>query len=164
METAMIEIKNLPEKIYKKGEVLLEEGKSGKHVFILKEGVVSVKTSGNEICKANTPGTIFGEMSVLLNGDYSATVVAEQDSTFFVIDNLPDLFKKNPEICMKVAQLLALRVMNMNHLFAEIKHEIMQIHQQKKNDQYASNTLMNLILKMDEFWGRDVLNPFGKGK
>ncbi len=162
METALIEIKNLPEKAYKKGEILLEEGRSGKHVFILKEGVVSVRTSGNEICKANTPGTVFGEMSVLLNGDYSATVVTEQDSTFYVIENLSELFQKNPEVCMKVAQLLALRVMNMNHLFAEIKHEIMIMNNQKKNDQPTNSKLMSLILKMDEFWGRDVLNPFGK--
>ena len=146
---------------YKKGDVIYQEGKSGAQVYILKEGSVAVTAFGNEICKLNTPGTILGEVSVLLEADYSATVTAQTDTTFYVIDDLFSLFKEKPEICMKVARLLALRLQNMNMLYGEIKHEIEKMQTDEKTKK-SSSKLYNLVLKMDAFWGRDVMNPMGK--
>jgi len=104
---------------------------------------------------------VLGEVSVLLEDDYSATVIAVTDTTFYVIDDLFTLFKDKPEICMKVARLLALRLQNMNMLYGEIKHEIEKMQTDEKTKK-SSSKLYNLILKMDAFWGRDALNPTGK--
>ncbi len=159
MDTLMIEIEGLPEERFEKGDVILEEGKKGDRVYILKDGSVRVTASGNELCRVNTPGTIFGEISALLDGDYSATVSAEQQTSFYIVDDLYELFRTNPEICMNVARLLALRLMNMNHLFAEFKLEIEKL-QTDTSTKHASSKLFKLVQKMDEFWGRDVLDPF----
>jgi CRP/FNR family transcriptional regulator, cyclic AMP receptor protein len=161
MQEVIFDTEGLPEKNYKKGDVIFAEGREGSEAYILKEGSVSVTAGGNEICKVNHPGTIIGEISVLLEGEYSATVTAQEDTIFYVIDDLFGLFKTNPEICMNVAKLLALRLVNMNHHFAEIKYEI-EMLQTNASTKQASSKLHRLMLKMDQFWGRDVLNPFGK--
>lgn len=163
MQEVLDEVNGMPEKSYKKGDVIFEEGKCGSVVYILKDGSVSISTAGNEICKVNIPGTMLGEVSALLEGDYSATVRALSDTTFYVIDDLQDLFRKKPEVCLNVARLLALRLINMNHHFAEIKHEILQMRANATTKE-ASNKLYLMIQKMDEFWGRDVINPFSKKK
>ena len=110
MQEIMSHVEGLPETTYQKGDVIYEEGKSGARVYILKEGSVVVTAFGNELCRLNTPGTILGEVSVLLEDDYSATVTAVADTTFYVVDDLFLLFKDKPEICMKVARLLALPI------------------------------------------------------
>ena len=161
MQEIMLQVEGLPEVDYKKGDVIFEEGKLGTKVYILKEGSVVVTAFGNELCKLNTPGTILGEVSALLEDDYSATVAAETDTTFYVVDDLSTLFKDKPEICMKVARLLALRLQNMNMLYGEIKHEIEKMRTDEKTKK-SSSKLYNLILKMDAFWGQDAFNLTGK--
>ncbi len=156
MKDIMLEIEGLPEKTFSKGEAVLEEGRPGTTVYILKDGSVSVTSAGSEICKINTPGTIFGEISALLNVEYTAAVTAEVETTFYVIDDLIALFKSNPDVCPDVARILALRVLNMNLLFAEIQHEIVGLQENSETKQ-ASSKLNTLIQRMDEFWGRDIL-------
>ena len=163
MEPMMLEIDGLPEKHFKKGETVLEEGNFGSKVYILKEGSVSIFASGNQICKVNTPGTIFGEISALLEGDYSATVIAESDSVFNAIDDLSKLIDENHLACQKIARMLALRLVNMNHIFAEIKHEIQNMPGDSSISQ-TNNKLITLMVKMDEFWGKSIFPSFGKKK
>jgi hypothetical protein len=43
--------------------------------------------------------------------------------------------------------------MNMNNHFLEIKHEIMEQEKAGKK----SGKLMELVKKMDSFWGQDIL-------
>jgi len=163
MDSIMLEIEGMPEKEFKRGEVILQEGQTGTKVYILKEGAVSIQLSGNEICKVNTPGTIFGEISALLEGDYSATVVAEINTTFFAIEDLSTLMSDNHKACLIIARILALRLVNMNHIFPEIKHELQNMPGDSTVSQ-TNNKLINLMVKMDEFWGRSIFHPFGKKK
>ncbi len=60
----------------------------------------------------------------MLQGFYSATVTAEMDCIFCVVDDIADLIRSNPEIGMDFYRVLAHRVVNMNVLFLEIKKEI----------------------------------------
>ncbi len=118
---------------------------------------MSVSALGSELCKLNTPGTILGEMSALLEDDYSATVTAHSDTTFYIIENLFEVFENKPEICMKVARLLALRLQNMNLLYGEMKHEI-EVLQNDSSTKQASSKLYGLILKMDQFLSKNIKN------
>ena len=161
MNSILLEIEGLPEKTFRRGAVVLKEGKIDSKVYVLKEGAVSVYTAGSQICKVNTPGTIFGEISALLSADYSATVVTEADTAFYVIDDLPTLLDENPKICMAIARILALRVINMNSLYAELKQEFGNMQAAPVAAQ-ASKKIYDLLSEMDEFWGRNVFDPMGK--
>jgi CRP-like cAMP-binding protein len=153
MNEITLDVQGLEEKTFQSGENVLVEGKQDKLVYIMKEGSVAVNVDGNELCKANTPGTIFGEISVLLNSANTATVTAETETSFYVIDDFMGYFENNPKACIEVAQTLAARVMNMNNHFLEIKHEIMEQEKAGKK----SGKLMELVKKMDSFWGQDIL-------
>ena len=59
MDSILLEIDGLPEKKFRRGAIILKEGKTDSKVYVLKEGSVSVYTAGNQICKVNTPGTTF---------------------------------------------------------------------------------------------------------
>ncbi|HCN08725.1 MAG TPA: hypothetical protein DIT01_12390 [Lentisphaeria bacterium] len=156
MNEFSFDVTGLKEQTFEKGEHVLEEGKDSQNVFILKDGNVSVTADGTELCKANTPGTIFGEISVLIDSNHTATVTAEDQTTFYVVDDLMAYFESNPTACLKVAQTLATRVMNMNTHFLEIKHEILQLQEDASSNQGGSK-LLTLVEKMDQFWGQDIL-------
>ena len=161
MEDYLLKIKNLPEEVFERGKIVLKEGNIGSKVYILKDGSVSVYTAGNQICKVNTPGTIFGEISALLSADYSATVIAETDTTFYLIEDLPSLLDKNPKLSIAIARILALRVVNMNSLYAELKHELDNVPAVSLTS-HAGKKLYDLLSDMDEFWGKNVFDPLGK--
>ena len=156
MNEFSFDVTGLKEQTFEKGEHVLEEGKDSQNVFILKDGNVSVTADGTELCKANTPGTIFGEISVLIDSNHTATVTAEDQTTFYVVDDLMAYFESNPTACLKVAQTLATRVMNMNNHFLEIKHEVLQLQKDASSNQ-GSSKLLTLVEKMDQFWGQDIL-------
>ena len=155
MNEFTFDVTGLKEQTFEKGEHVLEEGKDSQNVFILKDGNVVVTADGTELCKANTPGTIFGEISVLIDSNHTATVTAEEQTTFYVVDDLMKYFQDNPTACLKVAQVLATRVMNMNNHFLEIQYEILQTQEDASSNK--GGRLLTLVEKMDQFWGQDIL-------
>jgi CRP-like cAMP-binding protein len=154
-EINLDDVSGLPEEKFGGGATILEEGKEGRRVFVLKEGSVSVMAAGNELCKANAPGTIFGEISVLLDGTHTATVVAEEDCSFYVIDSLMNYLEEHPKTAIEVAKVLATRVMNMNLHYLEIKHEIERM-QDDPAAASSSGRLFKILQKVDQFWGRNI--------
>lgn len=61
---------------YVRGNVLCEEGDDGNDMFILKSGSIDVLVSGNKVAAIDTPGTVIGEMALLLGEKRSATLRA----------------------------------------------------------------------------------------
>jgi len=149
------DVTGLPVVEFVKGDIVMEEGKTGKCVYVLKEGAVSVATAGREICKINEPLTIFGEISILLETEHTATVTAEEDCVFHAIDDFVEFIKGQPESGLHVAKILCSRIANMNHTFIEIKNEIEEL-QADDNAGSVKGKLYDILVKMDTFWGRDV--------
>jgi len=142
---------------FKAGDTIIREGKPTKEVYVLKSGDVRVESNGELICKVNEPLTILGEMSVLLDSEATATVLAESDSTFYVIPDLLEYGKENPESTMHVARTIAARLVNMNNLFIEVKAEMAKQQGAEIGERTLSSRLHALMVKMDNFWGQDVL-------
>lgn len=154
MKEATLSVSGLPEESFKKGEVILLEGEVGTKVYVLKSGVISVRSLDNELFRTDREGTILGEISVLLAGKHSASVYAEEDCTLWVIEDLVDYFDKRPEAAINVARTLASRVVNMNRHFVEIHQEIAKL--QESGSKGMGSQLYKLMEKMDQFWGRDI--------
>ena len=155
------DVSDLLEVKFNKGDTVLEEGKPGELVYVLKEGAVRVETAGRELCKINEPLTIFGEISVLLETEHTADVIAEDDSTFYVIKDLVGYLRGSSEASLHVAKILATRVVNMNNTFVEVKNEIEQLQARGETGPSFRQGLLRIVQKMDEFWGRDIWDPMG---
>jgi CRP-like cAMP-binding protein len=92
------------------GSVLLREGDDEHRLFVLVEGQVEVLRGGTQVSYVDEPGSIFGEMSVLLGMPYSATVKALSQVKAHVIEEPLAFLGSQPEIALALAALLARRL------------------------------------------------------
>lgn len=67
------------------GSFILEEGQPNNSLFFLRTGQVQISLAGEVIATLDTPGEVFGEMSVITSNLTSTTVKALTDIECFVI-------------------------------------------------------------------------------
>jgi CRP/FNR family cyclic AMP-dependent transcriptional regulator len=111
----------MPERRFQAGETLLKENHTAGILYILAEGSVEVSKGGVVISRIDSPGSLFGEISVLLETPHTATVKAVTDSRFYMADNPLDFLKSRPEIAVEVSKLLAERLNSMTTYLVDLK-------------------------------------------
>ena len=121
MIDAFSNLSDMKEQVFEKDEVLLTEGQETPGVYILKEGAVSFSFEGEELGRSCTPNTVFGEISALLNMENTATVIAVEKTTVWVIEDFDAFMRENPEVAIAVSKELARRLSNMNFNFIELR-------------------------------------------
>src|ERR1041384_8024694 len=92
------------------GMDLIEQGGRTGQLYVLKDGELEVLRDGKHVTTIRTPGSVIGEMSVLLDAPQTATVRAISAVDFFVIDNAIKVLRTHPEWLLQIAKLLAQRV------------------------------------------------------
>ncbi|MBI4922163.1 MAG: cyclic nucleotide-binding domain-containing protein [Devosia nanyangense] len=95
---------------FKSGAVLIDEGGAERKLFVLIEGQVEVLRKDTQVSYVDEPGSLFGEMSVLLDMPYSATVRALSAVKAYVLDDAIAFLASKPEIALELATLLARRL------------------------------------------------------
>jgi len=109
-----------PSRTLADGEVLLVQGEGGGDLFILLSGKLVVVRDGVTIASIAQPGTLVGEMSVLLGIRNSATVRAERESKVRVIRDANKLLETEPGLAQRVAALVAGRLDATSALLVEL--------------------------------------------
>ena len=97
-------------KSFKPGDVLIREGGQDGKLYILIEGQVEVLRKDTQVSFVDEPGSLFGEMSVLLDMPYSATVKALSTVKAYVIEDPLEFLGSQPDIALSLAALLARRL------------------------------------------------------
>ena len=69
---------HLPELTLAVGGMVMREGEPGGAVWVLVDGALDVRKGGQLVNTITEPGALIGEMSILLNSPYGATVVAHR--------------------------------------------------------------------------------------
>jgi len=105
------------------GTVLLSEGETSGRLYVLAEGSVEVLRGDTTVAVIGEPGSVFGEMSVLLDRPHTATVRAVSPVSAFVFENAETLLKSNPEIAYFVGKLLAARLNAATTYLVDIKRQ-----------------------------------------
>jgi CRP-like cAMP-binding protein len=95
---------------FKSGDVLIHEGGEDRKLFVLVEGQVEVLRKDTQVSYVDEPGSLFGEMSVLLDMPYSATVKALSPVRAYVIEDAVAFLGSQSEIALELAALLARRL------------------------------------------------------
>jgi CRP-like cAMP-binding protein len=95
---------------FKPGQVMINEGGQDGNLFVLIDGQVEVLRKDTQVSYIDEPGSIFGEMSTLLDMPASATVKALSSVKAYVIDDAIQFLGANPEVALYVATLLARRL------------------------------------------------------
>lgn len=114
---------HLPEVRYAPGDVIVREGDRTGGVWILVSGVLAVRKGDIPVNTITTPGALVGEISVLLDAAFSATVeVVEPAVLRHAVDG--ELFlASNPQILRMVAVGLAGRLNFVTTYLADLKHQ-----------------------------------------
>jgi CRP/FNR family transcriptional regulator, cyclic AMP receptor protein len=92
------------------GTVLIAEGARSNRLFVLAEGSVEVLRGETQVAVVSEPGSLFGEMSVLLDMPHTATVRTLCASSVYVFDDAVAVLRSDPEIALQVARTLAQRL------------------------------------------------------
>ncbi len=102
--------KDLKQVSFKSGQALLSEGERLGRLYILIEGEVEVIRERTQVTHVDEPGSIFGEMSVLLDMAHSATVKALSAVKAYEIPDALTFLDKRPEFSLHIATMLARRL------------------------------------------------------
>ena len=105
------------------GTILLSEGDTSGKLYVLAEGTVEVLRGDTPVAIVGGPGSIFGEMSVLLNRPHTATVRAASQVSAFVFDDAENFLKSHPEIAFFLGRLLAERLNAATTYLVDIKRQ-----------------------------------------
>jgi CRP/FNR family cyclic AMP-dependent transcriptional regulator len=115
--------KSQPVRALAAGEALIEAGEAGGELYVLQSGRLSVQREGLQIATITEPGSLIGEMSVLLGDDHSATVRATTPVEVRVIENAIAFLESTPLVALQVATLVCQRLEATSALLVEIKKE-----------------------------------------
>jgi CRP/FNR family transcriptional regulator, cyclic AMP receptor protein len=113
---------DLPVTLFQTGEVVFRAGTRTGRLMILKKGKVAVAKDGVQIATVSEPGTVFGELSILLDQPHTADVRALEASQFHVADEA--FLAKDPLAFIYIATVLARRVNNANRALIELKRQL----------------------------------------
>jgi CRP-like cAMP-binding protein len=95
---------------YGPGDVVINEGGQRGQLYALISGEVDVIREDTQVTHVDEPGSIFGEMGVLLDLPHSATVKALSAVEVHVVDEGLAFIEANPELALHLATLLARRL------------------------------------------------------
>jgi len=115
-------LSSLPVETYEPGQVVLAAGSTTGRLLVLKEGEVAIIKDGSEIAKVAEPGTVLGEMSILLDQPHNADVRAVTSSRFHIAPGT--MLVQQPALLLYVATILAERLKSTNQVLAELKSKI----------------------------------------
>jgi branched-chain amino acid transport system substrate-binding protein len=100
------------------GEWIVQQGDSGSSLFIIEEGVVSIRVSFDqrsrpvEVARLGA-GKFFGEMALLTGEKRTATVVAVAEARLYEVtkEDIAPLIEQEPAISRRLSELLSQRKM-----------------------------------------------------
>ena len=113
----------LPRQDLSPGAVLLAEGETSGRLYVLAEGTVEVLRGDTQVAVVEEAGSVFGEMSVLLNRPHTATVRAMSPVGVFVFDDAQSFLESHPEIAFQLGKLLAERLNAATTYLVDLKRQ-----------------------------------------
>jgi len=103
--------------VVKPGEVLLQQGKKGRGLFLILDGLIRVSQLGSLEPRWLREGDIFGETSLVYDSPVTATCTAVRRSLLFALS--PERFKRlldqYPEVRHSLTELSLFR--NLDELY-----------------------------------------------
>ncbi len=115
-------------KVYKDGEIIIQQGEKGKSMYVIQEGEVEItrEAGGKEIKLAVAKeGDIIGEMAIFDSEERSATVRAIGEVRALTVDkkNFLRRVHEDPSIAYRVVEMMAKRI---RHMLADVDVYISQ--------------------------------------
>ncbi len=111
---------SLPLETLAPGTPLTTEGTSSGHLYILEKGTLTVRREGVTLATIDEPGSVIGEMAVLLGIPHSATVIAQSEARVRVVPDALDALSQNAEFALHLATVACARLNATSALLVEL--------------------------------------------
>lgn len=105
------------------GQALIEASVRRDRLYVLCEGAFEVVQHGVVVVRITDPGAFMGEISAVLGGTPSASVVATHDSAVHVIEHASETVRTHPELALAIARLMAHRLVAATAYLVDIKRQ-----------------------------------------
>jgi len=116
-------VAQFPRRVFESGQIVIEQGVVSPTILILLEGEVEVVRDEVRLAKESRPGAVFGEISALLGGPYTASVRTLKPSSFAAIEDSEVFLSRSAEASLHVARLLARRINVLNKYLVDVKRQ-----------------------------------------
>ena len=115
--------RSVPTRRFAAGEIIIEDGSTHDHLLALETGVLRIEKNGSTISRISRPGSVIGEVGILLERPATATVVAETDVVMRFVEDGVTLLATNPQVTYAVAQTLAERLDLVTTFLADLRRQ-----------------------------------------
>ena len=105
------------------GTVLLAEGTTSGRIYVLDEGTLEVARGETQVARVSEKGSIFGEMSLLLETPHTATVRALTPAVLHEFTDGAQFLRADPETALLIARLLARRLHSATTYLVDLKRQ-----------------------------------------
>jgi CRP/FNR family cyclic AMP-dependent transcriptional regulator len=105
------------------GIVLLAEGQKTGRIFVLAQGSIEVLKGDTQITVLDEPGSLVGEMSLLLDIPHTATARTLGACRIHAIDDAAAFLRLNPDLSWLIARLLANRLNAATTYLVDLKRQ-----------------------------------------
>jgi CRP/FNR family transcriptional regulator, cyclic AMP receptor protein len=123
MRMILVHFDEVPLRTLGDGEVLLREGEKTGHIFALAEGRLEVLRGETQVALLEDPGSLIGEMAVLLDSPHTATVRAVGPTKVHAVADGAGFLASHPGLSWLVARLLARRLNAATTYLVDIKRQ-----------------------------------------
>ncbi|HHY51101.1 MAG TPA: cyclic nucleotide-binding domain-containing protein [Alphaproteobacteria bacterium] len=111
----------LPLTVLGAGGVLVAEGQRTGKLYILRSGELEILRDGSVVAVFADPGTVVGEISVLLDQPHSATVRSRRGAEVHVVDDPASFLDRHPAVARQIARALAERLQRTTALLVDLR-------------------------------------------
>lgn len=117
------ELECLPRTSAAAGEVLWEQGSRSGVLIFLVEGEIEVLEDGLIVDRESRPGTVFGELSALLDNPHLAQLRAASDSVVVRVASPLEFLVRHPKINLHVCRTLAGRLTAATRYLVDVRRQ-----------------------------------------
>lgn len=114
---------HLPLVHFAPGEVVVREHEAAGGLWVLAKGRLEVRKGEVVVTSVSKPGALIGEISLLLRGSYTATVVAVAPTDMHYAADGAAMLDSHPAVMRLVAEGLADRLSFVTTYLADLKHQ-----------------------------------------
>lgn len=105
------------------GAAVVSDGDRTGALFVLVDGALEVRHHGHPIARFSEPGTIVGEMGLLLDIPATADVVAIGQTVVRRMDDAEQCFQSNPGFARHLATVLAQRLWSVTTYLGDLQDQ-----------------------------------------
>ncbi len=107
-----------------KGTEIISEGAKLDRIYFLKSGRLEVVREELRVNLIKTPGSVLGEISILLDQPSTATVLALDEVELYECLDPMSFLKEHPEVTLHMSSLLAYRLAAATQYLVDVKEQL----------------------------------------